>query len=110
LGPGTVTGLHELRSRAIVQATHSLGIPTLDRTARRLLAVLDGRDLTIAVAAFLEQTGDAVEILGMSEIAEPAVATSLLSVPEVQQAVSERLSAAPDSALLGAALYGLRIA
>lgn len=107
---GAVGGLHELRSAAIVRATHALGSPDVRETARRLLGVLDGEDLTVVVAAILEPGGESLDVLrsvGRHTAASPA---SLLQPVEIREVLAADIQTRPDPGRLAAALHGLRIA
>ncbi len=109
-GAGMIGGLHQLRSDAIVRTTHAMNSPTREETARRLLVVLEGIDITVFIAAALEPSPssgeDPLRSIGMADTA----AASLLDVDVVKADLRERLEARSDVPLVTAVLQGLRIA
>lgn len=109
-GTGSVGGLHHLRSNAIVRAAHALGSPTPAETARRLLDVLGGIDLTVFIAAVLEPSQDSgddiLRAIGMAS----TPGASILEADVVQRALQERLENSPRIPVVTAVLQGLRLA
>jgi hypothetical protein len=106
---GFVGGLHELRSDAIVRAAHAMGSPTEAETALRLLSVLEGVDLTVAVAALLEPSfgrGDILRSVGMATVP----GTSVLEPQAIQEALRSRLASDPRFTIVTSILQGLRVA
>jgi hypothetical protein len=107
---GMIGGLHQLRSDAIVRATHAMGSPTREETARRLLVVLEGIDITVFISAALEPSStsgeDTLRSIGTADTAAP----SLLDGDVVTADLRLRLEARPDVPLVTAVLQGLRIA
>lgn len=87
--PGVLGGLHQLRSRHIVDATHAVPPPSLADTVEQILSLLDGSSLQSFVAGALLE--DATE----DEVVIRRLAT--------------RISAELDPTMLIAALQALRL-
>lgn len=85
--PGTVTGLHQLRSERLLQLTHQTILPTLETSFERTIASVPATDL------------------------EPLVADTLsarrLSVPAVLNGLIARLEDEQDARALASTLRGL---
>jgi hypothetical protein len=85
--PGTLAGLHQLRSEELLRLTHQTPLPTLDTSFERTVASVPGTDLEPLVA----------DALSMRRLPVSAVLNSLII----------RLEHEPDARALASALRGL---
>jgi SEC-C motif len=90
VGPNEITGLHRLRSEALLHATHDAPPPSFDETA--------------AAAMRCTSTSD------LPEFTADLFARGLLSLPGIYEALNRRLQGDPTSITLAGCLDGLRLA
>lgn len=86
--PGSLGGLHDVRSRAILDASHHVPPPTVGQTARRVLRCVDQHDLVDVVGRLIQ--------------------AGYLDEAEAIEELKQRLVESPVPKLLGISLNALR--